>query len=164
MIIIAESMQNIDDFRTKGKKDYAQINIYEQALGIEIKKFSEAPDGWIYNDFWGNSLAQCIDLIYTSKTGEGTLYIDQCKTDRNFDISNVPRQFTDRVRLRNTKGIYIVGGYVTDNNGKKLWDPAAPIKQLYWQEDKLWVQVTISGNSALQNTKEDLIAIAESLQ
>jgi len=164
ILLIAESMQDIDDFPKKGGRNYEQIVLYEQALGIDAKKFSEAPAGWIFANFWGDAYAQCIDLIYTSTTGQGTLFIDQCKTDRRFDVSVFPFGSIKRVKVGNAKGYYIVGGFVMTDDGKQAWDSTSPRKQLYWQEDGLWIQISLYGEEALLSDKEALISFAESLK
>ena len=164
MVVIAESLQDINDFRTKGKKSYAQIILYEQALGIDARKFSEVPEGWSFYGFWGGAYAKCIDLVYTFTTGQSRLWIDQCKTDISQYMPDFPRKYTDRVKVRNTKGSYIVGDYVTAEDGKQVWDSTNPTKRLYWQEDGLWNQITVHGDQAMLLDKDDLIAYAESLQ
>jgi hypothetical protein len=163
MLLIAESMQDIDDYQKNGKKSYEQIALYEQAMGIEIKKFSETPAGWTFTNFYGELFTQCIGLIYTSTTRQGTLLISQCKTDKASDMSAFPSRSIERVKVGNVKGQYIAGGFVLANNGKQFWDSNIPVKQLYWQEDDLWIQMTLSGNSTVMCEKEDLISLAESL-
>jgi hypothetical protein len=133
-------------------------------LGIDAKKFSEAPAGWIFANFWGDAYAQCIDFVYTSTTGQSTLFIDQCKTDRRFDISVFPSNSIKRARVGNIKGYYIVGEFVMADDGKQVWDPTSPRKQLYWQADGLWMQVAVYGDEALLLGKDDLISFAENLK
>ena len=164
MILIAESMQDIDDFSRKNRASYEQLALYEQALGMNTKKFLQVPAEWVFTNFWADAYTQCIDLIYTATVGQNTLFISQCKTDKRFDLSVFPAKSMEQVNLRNTKGQYIAGDYVMGNDGKATWDPNSPIRQLYWQEDGLWIQMTIYRESAVLSTKEDLISLAESLR
>ncbi|MFT3891331.1 MAG: DUF4367 domain-containing protein [Anaerolineales bacterium] len=164
LIVIAESMQDIDDFRAKGKKNYTQIILYEQALGIDARKFSQSPEGWSFYNFWGSPYTKCIVLMYTSTRDQSTMQINQCKTDIRQYIPDTPRKYTDRVKVRNTKGTYIVGDYVTTEDGKQVWDATSPKKTLLWEEDDIWMHITITGDAALVTNKEDLILYAESLQ
>jgi len=164
MISIAESMQDIDDFRKKSGGNYEQIVLYEQALGFDIKKFPEAPAGWTFTNFWGDLYSQCIGLIYASTTGQGTLFINQCKTDKRADLSIFPSKSIEQVNMRNAKGQYIAGDFVMTNDGKETWDPTSPRKHLYWQEDGLWIQMTVFGEDPVLPNKEDLISYAESLR
>jgi hypothetical protein len=164
MILIAESMHDIDDFSRKNRASYEQLALYEQALGMNAKKFLQVPAEWVFTNFWADAYTQCIDLIYTATGGQDTLLISQCKTDKRFDLSGIPARSMEQVNLRNTQGQYIAGDYVMGNDGKATWDPNTPIRQLYWQEDGLWIQMTIHGESAVLSTKEDLISLAESLR
>jgi len=164
MLLIAESMQDIDDFQKNGKKSYRQIAIYAQALGMDIKKFPEEPAGWVFINFWSDPYSQCIDLIYNSTTGPGTLYVNQCKTDKSSNTSTFPFRSIERVKVGSTKGQYIAGSFIITDNGKQIWDSGSPQKQLYWQEDGLWMQVAVYGNSTTLYNKEDLISFAESLK
>jgi len=164
MLLMAESMQNTDDFRKKSGRNYEQVAVYEQALGIAAKKFSEAPTGWVFNNFWSDAYAQCIDLIYTSPTGQGILSINQCKTDKRSDASVFPFWSVKRVKVGTAKGQYITGSFVTTEDGRQVWDPTSPPKQLYWQEDGLWIQIALYGEAALQSDEKDLILYAESLK
>jgi hypothetical protein len=164
MILIAESMQDIDDFSRKNRASYEQLALYEQALGMNAKKFLQVPAEWVFTNFWADAYTQCIDLIYTATGGQDALFISQCKTDKRFDLSVFPAKSMEQVNLRNTKGQYIAGDYVTGNDGKATWDPNSPIKQLYWQEDGLWIQMTIYRESAVLHDKEGLISLAESLR
>lgn len=164
MISIAESMQDIGDFKKGNRRNYEQIVIYEQALGIDIKRFPEAPSGWVFANFWSDAYAQCINLIYSVITGKDTFSINQCKTNKRFDISNFPSNSSEQVKVGNIKGWYIMGDFVINNDGKQVWELTAPQKQLYWQEDELWLQIILYGDGALLYDKEDLIYIAESLR
>ena len=164
MIAIAESMQDIDDFRTKDSKPYEYVSIYAQALGFDPMEFPTTPDGWSYSNVWGDAQARCIGLVYTSTTEQGVLYIGQCGTDKRFNISDIPASSIERVRIGGNQGKYVVGDFVTGDNGEMVWDPTVPAKQLYWQEDGLWIQISLSGKTTLVYDKEDLISIAESLR
>jgi hypothetical protein len=164
MILIAESMQDIDDFPQKNRANYERVALYEQALGIHAKKFLQVPAGWVFTTFWGDAYAQCINLIYTATVGENTLFISQCKTDKRADLSIFPSKSIEQVNMRNAKGKYIAGDFVMTNDGKETWDPTSPRKHLYWQEDGLWIQMTVFGEDPVLRNKEDLISYAESLR
>ena len=164
MILIAESMQDIDDFPQKNQANYEQVALYEQALGINAKKFLQVPAGWTFTNFWGEPYTQCLGLIYASTTHQGTLFINQCKKDRRSNTSAFPLSSIEQVKVGNAKGQYVVGDFALADNGKQIWDSTLPVKQLYLQEDELWIQMTIYGESAVLSTKEDLISLAESLR
>jgi hypothetical protein len=164
MLLIAESMQDINDFQKKSNRDYEQVVLYEQALGIDAKKFQEASAGWIFEYFWGDPSSQCIGLIYASVTGKSTLFINECKTDKTSDTSIFPFRSIKHVKVGGTKGQYISGSFVITDDGKQVWDPTAPRKQLYWQEDGLWMQVAVYGDEALLLDKDELILLAENLK
>jgi hypothetical protein len=164
MLLIAESMGAIDDFQKNGPKNYEQIPMYAQALGINAKTFSETPAGWVFSNFWTDAYAGCIDLIYASTTGQGTLSINQCKTDKGPNTSAFPFWSIQQVKVGNAKGRYISGGFVITDDGKQVWDPTLPPKQLYWQEDGLWMQIALYGDAALRSDASDLISYAESLR
>jgi hypothetical protein len=164
MLLIAESMQDIDDFQKNGKKSYEQVAIYAQALGLDIKRFPEAPAGWVFTNFWGEPYTRCIGLFYTSTTRRGTLFINECKNDQGSNTTAFPLNSIEQVMVGNAKGQYIAGGFALADNGKQIWDPTSPQKQLYWQADGLWMQMTMYGESAVLHNKEDLISIAESLR
>ena len=131
---------------------------------MNAKKFQQAPVGWVFANVWADSYTQCIDVIYTATVGQNSLFISQCKTDKRFDTSVFPAQSIEQVNLRNTKGHYVAGGFVMGNDGQETWDPTSLRKQLYWQEDGLWIQMGVSGESPILQDKEDLIAYAESLR
>jgi len=164
MIAIAESMQDIDDFRTKDHKPYEYVSIYEQTLGFDAEEFPTTPTRWSFANVWADPRARCIALVYTSTTEPGSLFISQCRTDKYFDISGFPAKSIERAGIGSNQGQYVVGNFVTGDNGKSIWDPASPLKQLYWQEDGLWIQVSLSGNSTVVYDKEELISMAESLR
>ena len=164
MLLIAESMRNIDDYQKNGKKSYEQIVLYEQALGIDAKKFPQTSTEWTFVNFYGEPFTQCIGLLYTSTTKQGTLFINQCKTNKASDLTAFPSRSIERVKVGSNRGQYITGGFVIADNGKQVWDSTLPVKLLYWQDDGLWLQMFVSGESAVQHTKEDLISLAESLR
>lgn len=164
MLLIAESMQDIDDFLKKSGRNYEQIVLYEQALKIDAKKFQVTPAGWTFANFWGDLYSQCIGLTYTSVTGKSTLFINECKTDKNSDTSIFPFRSIKQVKVGNAKGKYIAGSFVITDDGKQVWDPTSPRRQLYWQADGLWMQVIVYGDEALLSGKDDLISFAESLK
>ena len=164
MLLIAESMGDIDDFQKYGPRNYEQIAIYAQALGINIKTFPETLVGWVFTNFWSDAYAGCIDLIYAPSTGQSTLSLIQCKTDKGPNTSAFPFWSIKRVKVGNTKGQYITGGFVITDDGKQIWDPTLPPKQLYWQSDGLWMQIALYGDTAFLSGKEDLISYAESLR
>jgi hypothetical protein len=164
MIAIAESMQDIDDFRKRNGGYFEQVALYEQALGMDTKQFSEAPAGWVFTNVWGDPNTRCISLIYTADTGQGTLSIVQCKTDKRSDVSVFPPNSIERVKVKNTQGQYIVGDFITTNDGKQIWDSTSLRKQLYWREDGLWMQISLYGSGATLHDKQDLIFLAESLR
>ncbi|HKY55923.1 MAG TPA: hypothetical protein VJM08_16525, partial [Anaerolineales bacterium] len=137
MLLIAESMQDIDDFTKNNARSYEQVVLYEQALGMDAKKFLETPSGWTFDYFWSNAHLQCVGLVYASPSGQATLSINQCKTDRVSDISIFPLRSMERVKVGNARGLYITGGFVVTDDGTQIWDSTSPRKQLYWQEDGL---------------------------
>lgn len=164
MVAIAESMQDIDDFRKRNMRSYEQAVIYAQALGIEFKKLTDASETWVFDFFWSDLTAQCINLVYKAATGQDTLSINQCKTDKRSDISVFPIWSIERVKVEDSNGQYIGGDFVMTGDGKQIWDPKAPRRQLYWREDGLWMQLSLYGEEALQLDKEALITYAESLK
>ncbi len=164
MLLIAESMGDIDDFQKKGPRSYEQIAIYAQALRMDAKKFSETPAGWVFSNFWTDAYAGCIDLIYASTTGQGTLSINQCRTDKGPNTAAFPFWSIKRVKVGHSKGQSITGGFVITDDGKQVWDPSLPPKQLYWQQDGLWMQIALYGDAALRSDKGCLLSYAESLR
>jgi hypothetical protein len=164
MIAIAESMQDFDDFRTREHKPYEYASIYAQALGFDIKEFAATPIRWSYANVWADPYAGCIGLVYTSTIEQGVLFINQCQTDKRFDISNVPVSSVERAEIGDHQGQYVVGAFITGDKGETVWDPTAPAKQLYWQDDGLWIQVSLSGNSTMVYDKQELISIAKRLR
>jgi hypothetical protein len=159
MIAIAESMQDFNDFRIKDYP-YEYVQIYAQALGFDAREFPATPHGWSYASVWPLPSDGCIILAYRSTTEQGSLYISQCLTAKLSDISGVPARFIEQVQIGDQPGQYIAGEFVSGDQGESVWNPDAPVKQLYWQEDNLWMQVT----STMRYDKVELIAIAESLR
>jgi hypothetical protein len=164
MIAIAESMQDIDDFRKKESRPYEYVSIYEQALGLDVKEFAETPAKWSFDSVWPDVRAGCILLFYRSVTEPGGLMVHQCLTDQYFNVSDIPSNKIQRVRIGSSKGVYAAGDFVTGDNGQLIWDPASRLKRLYWQEDGIWIQMSISGETAALYNREDLISLAESLR
>ena len=164
LIVIAESMQDIDDFRTKDSRPYAYVSIYGQALGIDVLEFPEPPAGWSYANVWGDPSGRCITLVYKSVTEPGYLLTDQCLTDKRFNLSDIPAPYTQPVQIGSRSGVYAAGDFITDDNGKLNWNPESPMKQLYWQSDGLWIKMILSGESAIFHDLKDLISYAESLR
>jgi hypothetical protein len=164
LIAIAESMQDINDFRKSDFKPYEYISIYEQALGLNVREFPQTPVPWSYDNVWADPLGRCITLWYKPVTGSGRLLVQQCGTDRYFDVSDIPADQTQQVQIGNTKGIYAIGDFVTGDNGELVWNPDLPEKRLYWQEDKLWIEIILFGESAARYDQETLVSYAESLR
>jgi hypothetical protein len=164
LIAIAESMQDINDFRKNASKPYEYVAIYEQALGLDVKEFLEAPNLWSYSSVFGDALGRCIGLIYRPITEPGWLFVNQCATDRYFDVSDIPSSQLQNVQIGNSKGIYAVGDFVTGDHGELVWNPDLPIKRLYWHENGLWIEITLFGETAARHDREALISYAESLR
>lgn len=84
------------------------------------------------------------------------------------DISQLPTCFAEILSSKgwigSNKGVYAVGDFVTNNNGKLSWEADLPLKQLHWQEDGIWIQIILSGDSVALYDKEELISYAESLR
>ncbi|HEU0292492.1 MAG TPA: hypothetical protein VFR47_07135 [Anaerolineales bacterium] len=164
MLLIAESMQDVDDFRKESRRNYEQVVLYEQALGLDIKKFPQTPAGWVFTNFWSNARLKCIGLYYTSTTGQGGLSVGQCQTDKRTDLSLYPFDAVKRTKVGSARGYYVAGGYIITADGKQVWDPNSLVRKLYWQEDGLWLQISIYGDATLLYDKENLISVAESLR
>jgi hypothetical protein len=164
MIAIAESMEDINVFKGRTPKPYESVKIYEEALNIDILEFSTIPVGWSFYGFWAEAWDKCIGLAYTLTTVQGRLYLTECGTDRLFEISDIPATAIERVKVGKNKAQYITGAFGYDSNGKLVWQPDLPVRQLRWQESGLWIQMTISGESTVLLDKEDLISLAESLR
>jgi hypothetical protein len=164
LIAIAESMQDINDFRKNASKPYEYVSIYEQVLGLDVKEFPETPAEWSYSSVFGDALGRCIGLMYRPVTEPGWLLINQCGTDRYWDVSDIPSNQLQQVQIGKIKGLYAVGDFVTSDNGELAWDADLPVKRLYWQEDGFWNEITLMGESATGHDKEALIAYAERLR
>jgi hypothetical protein len=164
MIAVAESMQDIDDFRTKASKPYEYVSIYEEALGMDVLESPEPPAGWSYLTVWGDPGARCIVVMYKSVTEPGYLWTDQCQTDTRFHLSDIPESHTQPVQIGSSSGVYAEGDFMTDADGKLSWSPDSPVKQLYWQQDGLWIKMVLNGESATFHDWEDLILYAEQLR
>ncbi|MCI0554844.1 MAG: hypothetical protein L0287_28175 [Anaerolineae bacterium] len=162
MITIAESMDDINDYKRSDYNSYDYVAIYEKALGFDAKEFLTTPDGWLFTNV--NAYPECISTYYSAVKENGELILMQCKTDQYIDTSNIPSTAIESVKLGESNGLYIVGGFELDNNGRSVWKSDTPIRQLYWQEDDLWIQIIISGDSVVLHDKEDLISYAESLR
>jgi hypothetical protein len=161
MIAIAESMQDVNDFRSKESRPYEYVSIYAKALGVDALEFPETPAGWSYTTVFGNPDGRCIFMIYNSSAGPGSLQLQQCAIDKYFSVADIPSSMAQQVKIGNHQGIYAEGSFITQDSGQLLWNPDPTQKQLYWQENGLWIDMTLSG--ALHN-KEDFISYAESLR
>ena len=161
MIAIAESMQDVNDFRSKESRPYEYVSIYAKALGLDVLEFPEAPAGWSYTTVMGDPDGRCIFILYNSLAESGSIFLKQCATDKYFNVAEIPSRRTQRVKIGNHQGIYAEGSFVTQDNGQLLWNPDPTQKQLYWQENGLWIDMNISG---ILHDKEDLISYAESLR
>lgn len=164
LIAIAESMQDINDFRKNASKPYEYVSIYEQALGLDAKEFPETPAQWSYGSVWGDPLGRCITLFYKPLSGPGWLMINQCGTDRYYDVSDIPDSQTEQARMGNTNASYAEGDFATSDNGELFWNPDLPVKRLYWQDGELWMEITLFGQIATRYDKEALVSYAESLR
>jgi len=164
LIAIAESLQDVSDFRKSNSKPYEYLSIYEQALGLDVKAFLETPAQWSYSSVFGDALGRCIGLIYKPVTEPGWLLINQCGTDRYFDVSDIPSNQLQQVQLGKIKGLYAVGDFITSDNGELVWSSDMPVKRLYWQEDGLWIEITLFGQIATRTDKKAVISYAESLR
>jgi hypothetical protein len=164
LIAIAESMWDIDDFHNKGSVPYNYLPIYEQAMGIDAQEFPETPAGWSFSGIYADVYGPCITLLYKPVATPGWLVINQCSTDKYFNVSDIPVGMIQKVQIGNNEASYAAGSSVIGDNGQLTWNPDLPFQQLYWQEDGLWMQMMISGDSARLHAKEDMISYAESLR
>jgi len=163
-IVIAESLQDIDDFRAKGPPSYEYVSIYEQVLGLNAKEFPAVPVGWSFTGVYAGDYGRCIILSYKLVTEPGWIFIDQCGTDYSYNVADIPPDRIEQVQLRGQQAIYAAGDFVANNDGRLTWDPDLPGQQLYWQEDGLWIKVTVWGDNTLVYDKEDLLREVESLR
>ena len=164
LIRIAESMQNINDFRIKQSPPYEYISIYGQALGFDPLKFEKIPAGWTYSTVGGSPPGSCVYTFYKPVKASGYLSLNQCQTDKYFNLSDIPITRRQPVRIGNQIGVYVEGTLITQENGKLTWSSDPSFKQLYWQQNGLWINMALSGESAALHSKEDLISYAESLR
>jgi hypothetical protein len=163
-IAIAESLQDIDDFRAKGPPSYEYVSIYEQVLGLNAKEFPAVPVGWSFTGVYAGDYGRCIILSYKLVTEPGSIFIHQCGTDYFYNVADISPDRIEQVQLRGQQGMYAAGDFVASNDGRRTWDPDLPGQQLYWQEDGLWIKVTVWGDNTLVYDKEDLLREVESLR
>ena len=164
MIAIAESLQDVGDFRKSNSKPYEYLSLYEQALELDVKEFLETPAQWSYSSVVGDALGRCITLIYKPVTEPGWLLINECGTDRYWDVSDIPSNEIQQVQIGKITGLYAVGDFVTGDNGELAWSSDMPMKRLYWQEDGLWMEITLFGQIAPHTDQKAVISFAESLR
>ena len=166
MITIAESMGDINDYKRNDLKPYEYVGVYEQSLGFQIKKFPMEPTGWSFADVSAYTHPDCISMSYAAMKESGWLYLRQCNsnTDKYFDLRNVPSDAIERIKIGKNNGQYIIGNFDTGDDGKTFWNSDLLYRRLRWQEDGLWLELVIHGDSALLHDKEDMTAYAESLQ
>jgi len=163
MIAIAESMDNINVFKSKTPRPYEYVKIYAEAMNIDIHEFSTIPAGLSFDRFWFDAWEKCIGLSYSISNTQGRLLLNQCGTDRLFEIPDIPITAIEYVKVGENTAQYIIGNSEYDSNGALVWSFDAPVQQLRWQENGLWIQFIVYGENALIYDKEDLISIAESL-
>lgn len=161
MIAIAESMQDVNDFRTKESMPYEYVSIYADALGFDALEFPKVPTGWSFANVMGSADGRCIYTFYQSTAEHASLIIQQCATDKYTSAADIPFGMAQQVKIGNHTGIYAEGSFVTQENGQLLWNHDPTQKQLYWQENGLWIDMTLSGELS---SEEDLISYAESLR
>jgi len=166
MIAIAESMSDINDSRSNAFKPYEYVTIYEQSLGFDTKEFQTTPIGWTFTNVSAGAQPDCINISYTAEKQVGWLYLQQCSTntDKYFERYDIPRNAIERVKIGNSHGQYIIGNSEFKDSGEIAWNSSMPFRILRWQQDGLWMQIVISGDSTLVYDKEDLITYAESLK
>ena len=164
MIAIAESMGDINVFKSQTPRPYEYVKIYAEALDIAIHEFPTVPAGWSFSNFWLDAWGKCIGLSYTLSDQQGRLFLNQCGTDVLFASSDIPATAIERARVRNNQAQYITGDSAYDNNGQQVWRSDLPVRQLRWEENGLWIQIILYGEGAMSYDKKDLIALAESLR
>ena len=164
MITIAESMDDINVFRSNSPKPYDYVNIYEQALDMDIKEFPATPLGWSFYTVGANPYSSCISMQYASTSLIGSLFTSECKTDPFENFRKIPISAIKRVKIGNKSGQYIVGWFGIDENGSTIWQPDQLQRSLLWKENGHWLWVSVSGESSKAFDKEDLTLIAESLR
>jgi hypothetical protein len=166
MIAIAESMNDLEAVRGNTFKPYEYVTIYEQTLGFDVKEFPSTPSGWGFTGVSAYAQPACIHLSYAAQKEAGWLSLRQCRTDTAgpFGQYDIPRRAIERVQIGENEGRYIHGFWETDESGKSVWNPDLPFRTLRWQEKGLWLELILSGESALLYDKEDLISYAGSLR
>ena len=163
MIRIAESMQDINVFKNRIPRPYEHVKIYERALDMDIHEFSTIPSGWSFNTFWVGAWEKCIGLSYTLPNEQGRFFLNQCGTDTLFESSDISASAMERASVGNNEAQYIRGDSDYDNNGLQVWRSELPVRRLRWQENGLWIEITLYGDVTSSSDKEDLIFIAERL-
>jgi hypothetical protein len=166
MIAIAESMSDINDSRGNIFKPYEYVANYEQALGFDIKEFPKTPAEWSFTNVSAYAQPDCIAISYTAEKEIGRLYLQQCNTDMDkyFERYDIPQNAIEHVKIGNVNGQYIIGNMEFEDQGKIVWNSNLPFRTLRWQEDGLWMQIVLSGDSIVSYDKDDLISYAESLK
>jgi hypothetical protein len=164
MIAMAESMDDINVFKSKNSKPYTYVNIYEQALNMDIKEFPTTPIDWSFDTVGADAYKSCVTLRYKSISLRGNLFISECKTNPLDIFSEIPRRAIERVKVGKDKGQYVVGWFDYDENGEMTWQPDNAQKSLFWKEGDLWFQLIVISENATTIEKEELIRLAESLQ
>jgi hypothetical protein len=162
MIAIAESMGDINDYQGNTDRPYEYIAIYEKALGLDAKEFSTTPDGWSFSNVY--AYPDCLSIAYSAVNERGELFLSQCKTDDMLFPSKIPEDAIEQVNINGNDGQYVAGNFEYDDNGAMSWKSDAPMRHLRWQEDGLWIQIILSGDSIVRYDKDALISYAESLR
>lgn len=162
MIAIAESMDDINDYRRNDYRPYEYVAVYEKASGFDAKEFPTPPEGWSFTGAGG--FPGCISLSYSATNENGTLTLTQCKTDQTLLPAGIPSRAIEQVKIGESAGQYILGNFDYDNNGMMIWKPNSPSQQVFWQADNLQLNLSVSGDSVVLLDKEDLISYAESLR
>jgi hypothetical protein len=84
--------------------------------------------------------------------------------DKYFERYDIPQNAIEHVKIGNVNGQYIIGNMEFEDQGKIVWNSNLPFRTLRWQEDGLWMQIVLSGDSIVSYDKDDLISYAESLK
>ena len=161
--MIAESMQDINVFKNRIPRPYEHVKIYERALDLDIHEFSTIPAGWSFNTFWVGAWEKCIYLSYNLPNEQGRFFLNQCGTDTLFESSDIPASAIERASVGNNEAQYITGDSDYDNNALQVWRSELPVRRLRWQENGLWIEITLYRDVTSSSDKEDLISIAERL-
>jgi hypothetical protein len=162
MIAVAESMGDINDYKGNNNRAYEYVAIYEKALGLDAREFSTTPDGWSFTNVY--AYPDCLTLAYSAAKERVELVLNQCKTDEMLFPSKIPVNAIEQVKVKGKDGQYIAGNFEYDNNGTSVWNPDAPMRHIRWQEDGLWIQLIVIGDSVVRYDKKDLISYAERLR